>query len=660
MSPPFQQLTDTLVLEDGEWRTVATGSPSGNRYVVGMAYDAARGRVVLVSYLLPWTEVWEWDGLAWSKVSRDGQTGPTGGRVAYDKSRGVVAVVDSGGTWSWDGTGWTRDGWGGSPTALAYLESQGSLVAVMNGQFHRFSGGSWSSFGSAPTQLQGGLFEDSRSTQVLFGSDLLSSQTHFRTRWGSWTLDARTRQPEPRVGSSFFGDRAAGAPLLLGGHQTSREVWAYGDQGWGTANQSPGARFGHVMVYMESITAIPPVMRTMVFGGKVDGTCRNDTWEWDGRVWTKANPVSSPPARCGAAAAFDTSTSRVIIFGGETDAGEFLDDTWAWTGNNWQWIQSGGPSPRSYAAAAYLPMQGVVMAGGRGASGALTDTWSYSGGWTTLAAMGTPELDPSASMAYHVDERRLYLLTSQVPPIPPSNPGTLGLYYWSSGWNMVPAVPSGNGGSARLVYDPEGRRLVMFGGLHGTTGVNAFYAFRDSTWTDLAGPGLPPGRALHGMVVDNDRGILILYGGVSGGVALGDVWEYRVAQPREWSGENPLRPAGILTVSVGAVSVDVRDVTGVEVCLDAAWRNTAGTSGSVLGLYWDAWSGAWTIGSGVGSWNVVVSTSSGITPPRRMVVERDAEIHVAVVPSQPGPVTAGMTLMVDRAKATVTYRRGHP
>jgi len=55
------------------------------------------------------------------------------------------------------------------------------------------------------------------------------------------------------------------------------------------------------------------------------------TWVWDGSTWTQQSPATSPPARFGAAMAYDAATGNVVMFGGfETTAVQPRGDTWIW------------------------------------------------------------------------------------------------------------------------------------------------------------------------------------------------------------------------------------------------------------------------------------------------------------------------------------------
>lgn len=108
-------------------------------------------------------------------------------------------------------------------------------------------------------------------------------------------------------------------------------------------------------------------------------------------------PKNSPPARNSFAMVFDTTQSRVVMFGGTGNNGGELNDTWVWDGSNWtQASPQTSPPLRDISAMAYdSAHQQVVLFGGQGNTtvnqGLLSDTWTWSG------ALPLPPTGPSIS-----------------------------------------------------------------------------------------------------------------------------------------------------------------------------------------------------------------------------------------------------------------------
>ena len=94
-----------------------------------------------------------------------------------------------------------------------------------------------------------------------------------------------------------------------------------------------------------------------------------------------------------------------------------------------------------------------------------------------------------------------------------------------------PAPQARTDGTA--VYDPQGRRLYVFGGRAGSRRNDLWaYSFDRAAWTELRPDGtLPPARDGHTMVLDSARRRLIVFGGQAGGF-FNDVWAYAVETGR--------------------------------------------------------------------------------------------------------------------------------
>ena len=106
---------------------------------------------------------------------------------------------------------------------------------------------------------------------------------------------------------------------------------------------SPSGRFSQSMSYDAAQKNV------VMFGGQVNNTqFLNDTWTWNGNNWTNvtpSNPSNSPSPRSSAAMAYDAATGQVVLFGGYSVDPNTYDpisygDTWVWNGSTW--TQAGG------------------------------------------------------------------------------------------------------------------------------------------------------------------------------------------------------------------------------------------------------------------------------------------------------------------------------
>jgi hypothetical protein len=97
----------------------------------------------------------------------------------------------------------------------------------------------------------------------------------------------------------------------------------------------------------------------------------NDTWEYNGSVWTRVADTGPEP-RMGCGLVYNGKT--MLLFGGKNN-GTFFKNTWEWDGKHWTQRQDIGPAARAFAAMAYdSTRQRAVLFGGAG-PGLFGDTW---------------------------------------------------------------------------------------------------------------------------------------------------------------------------------------------------------------------------------------------------------------------------------------------
>lgn len=235
----------------------------------------------------------------------------------------------------------------------------------------------------------------------------------------------------------------------------------------------------------------------MLFGGAgaASGQIFDDTWTWNGTVWTKQSPTNYPFGRFGAKAGLVTGTGAVM-FGGFGGAGNgvYLNETWVWDGsgaspaNSWTQLtfaNGASPNARVYHALAGGVL-GVVLFGGQGSNSQFNDTWIFNGStWAKQAPTASPSVRSNAAMTYDV-HGGLYVMYG----------GQNEYYFLPETWTyngttwaqVTGAGPSGRIG-AQLAYDAQSSRTILFGGVDATTGqaANDTWAFNALalTWTQL-------------------------------------------------------------------------------------------------------------------------------------------------------------------------------
>ena len=206
--------------------------------------------------------------------------------------------------------------------------------------------------------------------------------------------------------------------------------------------------------------------------------------------WTNLKPSGpQPSARFGQAMVYVSDTGKTIMFGGAIDEKNPLNDMWMYDRgkNTWTELKPPGnlPPGRRSMAAAYHPGENkIVIFGGLGADGdVLDDTWAYDVSQNTWT--------PSAAVT-------------------------------------LSSPPSARYG-AKMAYDPESGRLLLFGGTFLRTSANASFQhdFSDtwafslagatSNWTNLNPSGTIPAPGDEGalsMTYNEASGKMLLLAGL--------------------------------------------------------------------------------------------------------------------------------------------------
>ena len=301
-------------------------------------------------------------------------------------------------------------------------------------------------------------------------------------RADTWTWDgaawhaAIAGGPSPRYAAALAYDAEHKSYVLFGGQTgkgSSDETWLWDGHRWTMADPShkPSARQAAAMAYD------PEQKVVVLYGGlvqdKAEGTPASDTWTWDGSDWTALSDLSDTVgARLGARMV--TAGSKVILFGGGLAPNDGLyGNAFAWDGRAWTSIDREPRPPGRYGAAVAWTSDGsslLVFGGngldpnaGPGAAGlALGDTWSLRGGaWTRLASTGPPATGQVNALWQAQPGRVLVMFGNAGIKCPtPTN----AVWAWDgSAWlQLASAAPPPRWGAA-LAQDADSGALV-FGG----------------------------------------------------------------------------------------------------------------------------------------------------------------------------------------------------
>lgn len=277
--------------------------------------------------------------------------------------------------------------------------------------------------------------------------------------FASWAVD-----PSSAVGYLFGGSTDAGELDDLWAYDLTADAW----RPLTPSATRPPARSDHVAGWVEGHGVV-------VFGGEGDGGTLGDLWSYDpaADAWTELETEGArPEARSGACAAVGAD-GRLWIYGGRSSGGDFLGDVWVLEADPARWTtvtpSDPAPTPRADASCWWTDDGSLAIYGGLSADEpALRDVWRIEGpespdpAWRRAPdAPGSPRSAATAVRSAIAlvavggvgDDGQL--LDDVVVFDPRSLAATV--------FGRAPDGPAARAGSV-VVDDPEGERLVMFGG----------------------------------------------------------------------------------------------------------------------------------------------------------------------------------------------------
>jgi hypothetical protein len=276
----------------------------------------------------------------------------------------------------------------------------------------------------------------------------------------------------------------------------------------------------------------------VLFGGW-NGADLNDTWEFNGTTWTAKSPATMPTARDAAAMAYDAVRQKVVLFGGYDGSGVAQADTWTWDGATWNKpvLGTSSPAARYGAGAAWDSVtSSVVIFGGRNSAATPTsynDLWLWNGtGWSqcTTLCPGTP---PSARLGVGmlIDGQELVVLGGGSDWDMTSTYGDMYKLVPITGWSTLGAGGPSARGWAGFVWDAHASVGILFGGFTGPNTPNGeTWKWSGSAWTELSPPTTPGARGAPAMAYDSQRQVVVMFGGDNGDIFTpayyDETWEY--------------------------------------------------------------------------------------------------------------------------------------
>ncbi len=272
--------------------------------------------------------------------------------------------------------------------------------------------------------------------------------------------------------------------------------------------------------------------RLILYGGVSPAPAQilAETWAYNG-TWTQLSPVGGALPRWGHQLVRDAATNRLVTFGGRSPTISGLaNDTYTWTGTAWAAVQtSTPPAARFRYGMAYDSRRNVfVLFGGRGLTQVFNDTWELQIGamtstWTQVATAVSPQPREDMVLAFDPGLDRTVLFGG----FDPDTNTLLGdTWEWSGTAWQQRTITGGPTPRYRAsgVFDSTRQRLVMYGGFDGTDITNETWSYVGGTWTQVAGGGSLQATEMYA-AYDRQRGKTVTFGGV-GSVFSNETWEF--------------------------------------------------------------------------------------------------------------------------------------
>lgn len=255
-------------------------------------------------------------------------------------------------------------------------------------------------------------------------------------------------------------------------------------------------------------------------------------------LWSRANSSGAAPSpREDAPIAFDTAGRELFLFGG-LDASGDRNDLWAYSIDNQQWREINPlgqpPSSRHGHTVTFDPVRRrIIVIAGMG-QGFFGDAWAYdiqTNAWNLLAPESAGPL-PRYGLSAIYDSKRDRIVISHGFTTEGRFDDTWALDLATSSWSEI--SPAGVRPLRRClhhaVYVPQNDQMFLYGGCssgYGPCPQGDLWSFdlAKNQWTEIVTAVQPPPRERYGMVFDDHREKLVLFGGL-GALVLNDTWEY--------------------------------------------------------------------------------------------------------------------------------------
>lgn len=189
----------------------------------------------------------------------------------------------------------------------------------------------------------GTAFDGSSGDVLLFGGANDTAYLGDTWLWNGtdWLVQHPATSPPALLNPQMAWDSDDNEVILFGGLNSSgtltNQTWAWSNGNWKqltTTGGPPSARRGGVMAYDNATASI------VLYGGEGASSVLGDTWTFSpkSKVWTQqfaGGGTTSPPALEFATGAYDSDSKQIVLFGGMDSGGIIENNTWRYDGTLW-------------------------------------------------------------------------------------------------------------------------------------------------------------------------------------------------------------------------------------------------------------------------------------------------------------------------------------
>lgn len=254
---------------------------------------------------------------------------------------------------------------------------------------------------SPTARSNGAMVYCSQTNEIfMFGGHGVTDTWIFSCETQTWSEVDPAINPGIHHSLALAYDPAENVVVLFGGFDSEGyecdDTWKFdmATREWSdlAPSTTPLARYGHVMVYDESLGLI-----VMTSGNTASQGHQQDTWTFNvaSNTWTELDPTGDPDRLKWPSMTYDSVSQKCILFGGQI--GDYaVDRTWVYDGQANTWTRrypTTAPPDRINTGLAFDPENNVtILFGGwnlEGTGEVFHDTWVYSymeNTWTNVTS----------------------------------------------------------------------------------------------------------------------------------------------------------------------------------------------------------------------------------------------------------------------------------